>query len=76
MKLHELEDEINAYKRVIHKDWDDGVNYLIKSTMPDSPLYYCDFMSMQLKEFTPTTSDLFDDVWMVLSDEYIARPKK
>jgi len=66
MTLFELQNEILSYKRIIHKDWDDGVNYIIKSTMPDHALVYCDFMSMQLKEFTPTVEELFSNKWQVM----------
>jgi len=66
MKLHELEKEINEYKRIVRKDWDDGVNYVIKSNFPDSPLAYIDFMQMNITNFTPTISDLFEDVWEVM----------
>lgn len=66
MTLFELKNEIDAYKRIVHASWDDGVNYLIKSTMPESPLVICDFMSMQIKNFTPTIDELFSDEWEVM----------
>lgn len=66
MTLFELQHEISSYKRIVHESWDDGVNYIIKSTIPDSSLVYCDFMSMQLKPFTPTCEELFSDNWKVM----------
>lgn len=62
MKLHELEKEINEYKRLRMSSWGRHV-YVIKSLINDKPLVECDFASMEMKSYTPTVEELLSDEW-------------